>query len=441
MSQMPDTPYSAPLPDDGVRRHALAGGAIVAACCAGLALWAALAPVSSAVLAPAVVKVEGNRKSVQHPDGGTVTALRVKDGDRVRAGDTLVVLDNTQALATLAILRKQHDDLVAQETRLVAERDGAAGLVFPAALADRRTDPDVETLVRAQEHLFASRQSTLAGQVALLRQKVAQTREQINGDRAVLASREQQLKSTQGEVAGLRDLFRQGYVPRQRMLELERASAELEGGVGEMKANIARAQQTIAEATLQMNQLQMDRSAQIAAELREVQAKRAELGPRLQVAADAVARTEIRAPYSGDVVGMTLFSVGGVIQRGEKLMDIVPESDALAVEATVNVEDVEGLAPGMDAEVRLTAFAQRSTPALKARLTQVSADRLTDARSGASYYAVQAKITPEELARHRGLKLAPGMPATLVVPVAERTVFEYLMQPLTDALHGSLRER
>ena len=201
----------------------------------------------------------------------------------------------------------------------------------------------------------------------------------------MLAAREQQLKSTQGEVAGLRDLFRQGYVPRQRMLELERAAAELEGGVGGVKGSIAKGEQAIAEATLQMEQLQVDRAAQIATDLREVQAKRAELGPRLQAAEDVAARTVIRAPYAGEVVGLTVFSVGGVIQRGEKLMDIVPDSGALAVEATVNVEDIEGLAAGMAAEVRVNTYAQRRTPALKATVTQVSADRLTDTRSGASY--------------------------------------------------------
>ena len=432
----------APATTLGDARQPLRAGLLILGVC-GLALgtWSALAPVSSAVIAPAVVKVEGNRKSVQHLDGGIVKVLHAKEGVRVAAGEPLIVLDDTQARATLTVLRKQHDDLRAQEARLAAERDGAAAVVFPDALTSRRDDPDVTTLLAAQTHLHASRQSTLAGQIGLLRQKVAQTRAQISGDRAVLAAREQQLKSTQGEVAGLRDLFRQGYVPRQRMLELERAAAELEGGVGGVKGSIAKGEQAIAEATLQMEQLQVDRAAQIATDLREVQAKRAELGPRLQAAEDVAARTVIRAPYAGEVVGMMVFSVGGVIQRGEKLMDIVPESGTLAVEATVNVEDIEGLAAGMAAEVRVNTYAQRRTPALKATVTQVSADRLTDTRSGASYYSVLAKVDAADLARHGNLRLAPGMSATLVVPTGERSVLDYLMKPLTDSVNQAMREK
>lgn len=438
------SPYlndTVPPVDDDPRRPVLTGIVILAVFFGVLGIWSAVAPVSSAVIAPAVVKVEGNRKSVQHLDGGIVKELRAKEGDRVEAGQTLIVLDDTQALGSVGVLRKQHDDLRAQEARLLSERDGAAAAVFPEELTARRSDPDVDTLLRAQENLFVSRQTALAGQVSLLKQKIAQTREQITGSMAVLNSRQQQLQSTQGEVTGLRDLFKKGYVPRQRMLELERSAAELEGQVGEVKANVAKANQAINEATLQIAQLQADRAAQIAGELREVQAKLAELGPKLKVAEDTLARTQIRAPYSGYVVGMTVFSVGGVIGRGEKIMDIVPDTKSLAVEATVNVEDIEGLHPDMDAQVRLTAYTQRSTPVMHARITQVSADRLTDTRSGQSYYAVQAKIPADELAKQRNVKLFPGMPAMLVIPTGERTVLDYLLKPLTESVNKAMREK
>jgi membrane fusion protein, epimerase transport system len=430
-----------PPVDDDPRRPIIAGLVILGVFVGALGIWSAVAPVSSAVIAPAVVKVEGNRKSVQHLDGGIVKELRVKEGDKVEAGQALIVLDDTQALGAVGVLRKQHDDLRAQEARLLAERDGASTVSFPVALTGRRTDSDVDTLLRAQENMFVSRQTALAGQVSLLKQKVAQTREQIIGSKAVLTSREQQLDSTRGELTGLRDLFKKGYVPRQRMLELERSGAELEGQVGEVKANVARAYQTINEATLQIAQLQADRAAQVAGDLRDVQAKLAELGPKLKVAEDTLARTEIRAPYSGYVVGMTVFGVGGVIARGEKIMDIVPDTKALAVEATVNVEDIEGVHPGMEAQVRLTAYTQRSTPSLRAYITQVSADRLTDNRSGQSYYAVQAKVPAEELAKQENVKLFPGMPAMLVIPTGERTVLDYLLKPLTESINKAMREK
>ena len=239
--------------DDDPRRPIIAGIVILAAFTGAAGLWSALASVSSAVIAPAVVKVEGNCTSVQHLDGGIVKELRVKEGDRVESGQPLIILDDTQALGAVGVLRKQYDDLRAQEARLLAERDGAAAISFPDRLVARRSDPDVETLIRAQENLFVSRQTALAGQVSLLKQKVAQTREQITGSKAVLTSRQEQLESTQGEVTGLRDLFKRGYVPRQRMLELERSAAELEGQVGEVKANVAKAYQTINEATLQIS--------------------------------------------------------------------------------------------------------------------------------------------------------------------------------------------
>ena len=428
-------------PMQEARRYMVYGAIIIAVFFGAAGTWSALAPLSSAVIASAVVKVEGNRKSVQHLDGGIVKELRVKDGDRVETGETLIVLDDTQALGALNVFQKQYDDLRAQEVRLTAERDGLDHVAFPDELSSRGEEPDVATLLRAQEGLFASRRAALAGQVSLLREKIAQTREQISGSKAVLLSRTRQLDSTQNEVKGLRDLYKRGYVPRQRMLELERAGAELEGQVGESKANIAKAYQAISEATLQIAQLRNDRAAQIANDLREVQAKLAELGPRLKVARDTLDRTQIRAPYSGHVVGLTVFSVGGVINRGERIMDIVPENNSLAVEGTVNVEDIEGLHPGMDAQVRLTAYTRRSTPVMKAKITQVSADRLTDSRTGQNYYSVQAKIDSKQLAEYPNIRLFPGMPAMLVIPTGERTALDYLLKPFTESINRAMREK
>lgn len=428
-------------PDDNPRKLITAGLIILGGFCAIGIGWASLAPLSSAVIAPAVVKVEGNRKSVQHLDGGIVRELRVKEGDRVTTGQVLLVLDSTQAQGSVNVLQKQHDDLLAQEARLMAERDGRTSVTFPAALEERRGETDIATLLGTQTALFDSRRVALEGQVSLLRQKIAQTQEQIAGSRAVLDSRRRQLESTQGELKGLRDLFQRGYVPRQRMLELERSAAELEGQFGEIRANIARAQQTIAEATLQIRQLQNDRIAQVTGDLRDVQAKLAELAPRLQVARDTLARTEIQAPYSGYVVGMSVFSVGGVIGRGEKIMDIVPDNNALAVEATVNVEDIETLHSGMEAQVRLTSYAQRSTPVLKAHVTQVAADRLTDNRTGHGYYTMQLKVDPGELQKYRHVKLSPGMSAMVIVPTGDRTLLDYLLKPLTDSMSQAMREK
>jgi HlyD family type I secretion membrane fusion protein len=432
--------YTVALDDTG-RSSMLAGSVIIALFFGVAGLWAGLAPLGAAVVAPGVIKVEGNRKSIQHLEGGIIKELRVKEGDRVEAGQTLVVLDSTQTVGAVDVLQRQYDDLHAQEARLIAERDRLPAVRFPGDLMARTAEPDVSTLMRSQTGMFESRRASLSGQVALLQQKIAQTKEQITGLQALLASRKRQLESVQGENTGLRELFQKGYVPRQRMLELERSAAELEGQVGDTAANIARANQTIAEAALQIAQAQNDRSTQVATDLRDIQARLLELLPKLQVAQDTSKRMEIRAPYSGYVVGLTVFSVGGVIGRGEKLMDIVPDSQSLAVDASVPVDDIEDLRAGMRAEVRLTAYPARTTPVMHGTITQISADRLTDNKTGASFYSVLVKIDAAELEKNRNIVLVPGMTTVVMVPTHERTALTYLLKPLTEAVNRGMREK
>lgn len=433
-------PSSGPI-DDTARGSMLAGGVIIALFFGAAGTWAAIAPLASAVVAPGVVKVEGNRKSIQHLEGGIVKELKVKEGDRVQAGQTLIVLDNTQALGASDVLQRQQDDLKAQEARLIAERDGLAAIDFPAELVARTGEPDVATLLKSQSGLFQSRRASLNGQVAVLQQKIAQTKEQIVGLQALLASRKQQLESIQNEVKGLRDLFQKGYVPRQRMLELERSAADFEGQVGDTTANIARARQTIAEATLQITQAQNERAAQVATDLRDIQARLLEVAPKLQVAKDTLKRNEIQAPYSGYVVGLSVFSVGGVIGRGEKVMDIVPDTGALTIDASVNVEDIDDLRTDIPAEIRLTAYTERTTPIVMGQVTQVSADRLTDNKTGAGYYSVLVKVNPGELEKYPKIRLSPGMPVVVMVPTSERTALDYLLKPLTDSVSRAMREK
>jgi HlyD family type I secretion membrane fusion protein len=427
--------------DDTARGSMLAGGVIIALFFGVAGIWAALAPLASAVVAPGVVKVEGNRKSIQHLEGGIVKELRIKEGDRVQAGQTLIVLDSTQALGAADVLQRQQDDLRAQEARLLAERDNLPAINFPQELLARTAEPDVATLLKSQTGLFESRRASVAGQVAVLQQKVAQTKEQIVGLQALLASRKQQLESIQNEVKGLRDLFQKGYVPRQRMLELERSAADFQGQVGDTTANIARARQTIAEATLQITQVQNERAAQVATDLRDIQARLLEVAPKLQVAKDTLKRNEIQAPYSGYVVGLSVFSVGGVIGRGEKLMDIVPDNGAIAIDASVNVDDIDDLRTDIPAEIRLTAYTERTTPIVMGRVTQFSADRLTDSKTGQGYYSVLVKINPGELEKYPKIRLTPGMPVTVMVPTSERTALDYLLKPLTDSMSRAMREK
>jgi len=419
----------------------MAGAAIMAAFFLGLGGWAAFAPLNSAAVAPAVVKVEGNRKSVQHLEGGIVKELRVREGDKVATEQTLILLDDTQARAAVDVYSKQYDELTAQEARLIAERDGAAAVQFPQALIARRAEPDVAAIIAGQTNLFKSRRTTLTGTVDVLRKKISQTQEQIVGLEGQAAAYKRQLQSTHNENNGLRDLFKKGYVPRQRMLELERSEAALEGQIAEVSSNILRARQSIEEVNVQIVQAQSDRLAQVANDLRDVQVKLLEIGPKVSSAKETLRRTEIRSPYAGVVVGLTAFSVGGVISPGEKIMDVVPEKGGLIVEATVAPEDVKDLHVGMRAEVHLTAYKQRTVPIIHGKVLQVSADRLTDTKTGAGYYLAQIKVDEQELAELKDVRLAPGMPALVMIPTGERSALDYLLRPLTDSLRKSFREQ
>jgi len=432
--------YSAPL-DDSAKSAMIAGAAIMAAFFVGLGGWAAFAPLNSAAVAPAVVKVEGNRKSVQHLEGGIVKELRVREGDKVATEQTLILLDDTQARAAVDVYSKQYDELTAQEARLIAERDGAAAVQFPQALIARRAEPDVAAIIAGQTNLFKSRRTTLTGTVDVLRKKISQTQEQIVGLEGQAAAYKRQLQSTHNENNGLRDLFKKGYVPRQRMLELERSEAALEGQIAEVSSNILRARQSIEEVNVQIVQAQSDRLAQVANDLRDVQVKLLEIGPKVSSAKETLRRTEIRSPYAGVVVGLTAFSVGGVISPGEKIMDVVPEKGGLIVEATVAPEDVKDLHVGMRAEVHLTAYKQRTVPIIHGKVLQVSADRLTDTKTGAGYYLAQVKVDEQELAELKDVRLAPGMPALVMIPTGERSALDYLLRPLTDSLRKSFREQ
>ena len=435
-----DNIYSAPL-DDSAKSAMIAGAAIMAAFFVGLGGWAAFAPLNSAAVAPAVVKVEGNRKSVQHLEGGIVKELRVREGDKVASEQTLILLDDTQARAAVDVFSKQYDELTAQEARLIAERDGAAAVQFPQALIARRAEPDVAAIIAGQTNLFKSRRTTLTGTIDVLRKKISQTQEQIVGLEGQAAAYKRQLQSTHNENNGLRDLFKKGYVPRQRMLELERSEAALEGQIAEVSSNILRARQSIEEVNVQIVQAQSDRLAQVANDLRDVQVKLLEIGPKVSSAKETLRRTEIRSPYPGVVVGLTAFSVGGVISPGEKIMDVVPEKGGLIVEATVAPEDVKDLHVGMNAEVHLTAYKQRTVPIIHGKVLQVSADRLTDTKTGTGYYLAQVKVDEQELAELKDVRLAPGMPALVMIPTGERSALDYLLRPLTDSLRKSFREQ
>ena len=429
------------LPGHGARGSIVAGVVVMAAFFLGLGGWAAVAPLHSAVVAPAVVKVEGNRKAVQHLEGGIVREIRVGEGDRVSAGQVLLVLDDTQARGAVELLATQHVESRVHQARLLSEQAEAASMELPADVVARMREPEVARIAQSQAMLFRTRRTVLLGQVAVMEQKIAQTREQITGSEGQLAAQRQQLASIRSELTGLQDLFKRGYVPRQRILELERSASALEGQVVQSEVNIVKLRQSVEELGLQMAQLKVDRMAEIAAELREVQVRLIDVEPRLEVARETLKRSTITAPVSGAVVGLSAFTLGGVIAPGERIMEIVPDHGDLSIEATLNVEDQKDVRPGMEVEVHLIAYKQRTSPVVPGTVVRVSADRLTDQRTGIGYYLAHIKVDQEQVARFPSARLAPGMPVTAIIPTGARTALDYLLQPLTDSFNRGLREK
>lgn len=427
-----------PAPPAG--RIVLAGAASVLVFMGGLGAWSATAPLDSAAVAQGQVVVESRRKTVQHLEGGIVEDILVAEGARVPAGAPLVRLDATQARSRLETLRAQHDELLAQEARLIAERAGADRIDFPEALSARRDQERVAPLLDGQRRLFAARLGRVNGQVDILTQRKAQLDTEISGLRAQVTSADRQLGFIADETVGVRSLVQSGHERKQRLLALERETASLEGRRGELVASIARTEQARGEAELQILDLHNRRAEEVAAELRDVQARLAELGERLLSAEDVLRRTVITAPTAGVVMDVKLHTRGGVVGAGEPILDIVPDDDRLLIEAQVKPTDIDAVRVGLPARVRLTAFKPRTTPILAGEVSHVAADSLTDQRTGVSSYLVHVAVTRDALEAAGGLRLHPGMPTEVMIVTGERSALDYLLGPLEDSFARAFRE-
>ena len=422
-------------------RPAIVGWAIIALFFGGFGVWAAVAPLNGAVVANGIVKVEGNRKSVQHLDGGSVKQLKVKEGDRVKVGDVLLVLDDTQAKAEYEVLREQYIVLRATEARLLTELANGSDLTMPPELMDPRHQAYAVPVWMGQVKQFESRRATLEGQTRVIEEKIRQLQSQIEGAEAQAKAYTAQVDSVKLEAESVAPLVNKMLLPRPRLLQLQRTAFGLEGQIADAQASVSKFRQAIAEQELQIAQLHHDRMAEITKDLREIQARLLEVLPKRTSAEAVLGRMEVRSPYNGKVVGLSVFSVGGVIQRGEKIMDIVPDEDGLTIEAQLAVEDISDIHPGMRAEVHLTAFKQRIVPTLHGQVLRVSADRLNDPKTGAPFYLAIVMLDADELASLEGVKLQAGMPATVMVPTDSRTAFEYIVGPLTSSFRQSFKQK
>jgi HlyD family type I secretion membrane fusion protein len=429
------------LPDESLKKYSLAGWIILLIFFGGFGAWSATAPLNGAVVAEAVVKVEGNRKSLQHLDGGIVKEVKVKEGDRVKAGDVLIELDDVQARADFDVFSRQHMVLRASEARLTAELNKAASLTPPPEIAAKLGDAEMQTAWNAQQLEFQSRRASLESQRQVLREKINQLREQIGGNEKEVTAYNQQIVSVRKELTDILPLVEKGLITQPRRLQLERTAFGLEAQIAATTAEIARARQAIAEQTQQIAQLDHDRMTEVTKELRDTQAAMLEVSPRVTNAQSSLGRMEITSPYSGQIVGLNVFARGAVIRPGENILDIVPEDDALTIEARVRVEDISDVHPDAIAEVHLTAYKQRIIPMVHGTVIQVSADRLVDERTGVPYYSALVRINAEELAQLPNVRLYPGMPAQVMIPTVERTALDYILGPLTQSFNSAFRQR
>ena len=424
-----------------IRSHLLGGLAVVALLAGGVGGLAATTELSGAVIAPGSLVVDSNVKKVQHPTGGVVGELRARDGDKVKAGDIVVRLDETITQANLAIVVKSLNELQSRLARLEAERDNVDTIVFPAELLARAGDAELARSMTGERNLFDFRKSARAGQKAQLRERIAQLKEEIQGLTGQVAAKKRETELIGQELEGVRDLWRKNLVQIQRVTALERDAARLEGERGQLIASTAQAKGKISEIELQILQIDQDLRSEVAKDLREVQGKIAELVERKVAAEDQLKRIDIRAPQNGMVHQSTVHTVGGVITPGEAIMLIVPEADALTVEAKLAPQDIDQVRVGQTAALRFSAFSQRTTPELDGVVSRVSADLTTDQRTGAAYYVVRITLSESELARLEGLRLVPGMPVEAFIRTGERTVLSYVMKPFTDQITRSFRSR
>ena len=429
-------------PSGSVRGPVLAGLIIVLGLLGGSTAWALLAPLNSAVIAPATLVVESNRRDVQHLDGGIVRSLHVREGAEVQAGDVLITLDPTRAQAPLLILSAAIDANRVLMARLRAEDTGVQAMTLEPDLVERvGTDSALADVVRGQQALFEARRDARNGQIEVLQQRVGQLEIQITGLEAQERARQRQIALVQDELDGVNELLRNGFAPRIRALALQRELAKLQGEQGEYLSTVARTRQQIGEAQLQI--LQVDRTfrEEVAKVMQDTQNTLRENQERLAASQDVVRHLEIRAPISGTVVGLTVHTVGGVLPPGRVLMQIVPERDTLIIEGQVQPQDIEALQEGQEALIRFTALLQRNLPNLTGRVTLISADRVTDERSGIPYYKVRVAPDEASLAAVADRRLIPGMPAEVTITTGTRTAARYLVDPLLDVLRASMRER
>jgi HlyD family secretion protein len=428
---------------ESIQRYMIVGMIMFGCVTFGIGGWAATTQLSGAVIAQGVVVVDSSVKKVQHPTGGIVGDLRVREGDRVNAGDILIRLDETQTLANATIVTKNLDELLARQARLEAERDGSDQITFPRILLQRTKESNAEAdrAIAAEQKLFDLRRQARSGQKAQLKERSAQLEDEIKGYSGQAEAKQKEIDLIHQELEGVRGLWQKNLVPITRLTSLERDAARLEGERSQLSGMMAQSKGKIAEIGLQTIQVDQDLRTEVGKDLIETRSKLSELSERKTAAVDQLNRIDIRAPQSGRVHELSVHTVGGVIAPGEQIMLIVPDADALAVDVKISPRDIDQVYVGQVATMKFAAFNQKTTPEVDGEVGVVSADITQDQRTGASYYTGRVLLKTEELAKLGSAKLVPGMPVDVFIKTQGRTALSYLVKPLWDQAGRALKER
>lgn len=408
----------------------------------GFGAWSLLAPLSAAAIAPGVIKVEGNRRTVQHLEGGIVRDILVREGDRVQAGQVLVRMDDIAAAATAASLRDQRWQLLAQEARILAELARAPDVRFPADLVTAAlTEPRATDAVAAQQTLFTSRRAANENQRQMLIARLEQMQAQIGSTEGQLRSQQRQLELARDLVQMSQQLMARGLEPRQRMIERQRLMESVQGNIVDLEGQILRTRNQMAETSAQLRLVEDQLNNELGDQLREVRTRLVDVEERLRPAADAAARRDVLAPVSGTVHGLRIFTAGGVVRPGDPILDIVPTEDRLVAEVQLNPNDIRSVHVGLQAEVRLPAYKARTLPYLHGHVINVATDTLIDERTRSPYYRAIIRIDDDQLQKHPDVELVPGMLVETMIVTGERSLWQYVTQPLRDSFARAFREQ
>jgi epimerase transport system membrane fusion protein len=430
---------ASPLPTSG-KGYLRLGLVILLIAFGGFGGWAASADLAVSVVAPGAVSVESFKKTIQHLEGGIVDEINVDDGDHVEAGDTLLVIDNTQARSQLAISRSQYLINRAAEIRLLAEQKDADTLTFPDELLNSDAQR-VKEVLAVQRALFQARRGALEGTLSALDEQMSQMREQIDGLQDVIDVNQERMNSLQQEAQDYRSLFKEGLGDNQRLRELERQALQFKGDIAQSRSKIAELKSQISENKVQKQVKIQEFQKEVGEQLREAQGNIADAEERITALSDQVKRTTVTAPVSGTVVGLKVHTVGAVIQPGDPIMEIVPSGDDFIIEARVPDRDIDNIYPGQYAEIRFSAFNQRLSNVIDGEVTNVSADSFEDEATGAKYYKARVKVTEDgKREMTENMQLLAGMPAEVMIRTGERTFASYMTKPITDMLARAMRE-